>query len=74
MGFFLLMAGVSIVLAASGLREAWLWFTAVGNYLCVAALFALEYAFRRRKFPRDGRVSPTQQIRMLRAALRSERR
>lgn len=71
--FFLLMAAVSTALAVTDAREAWVWFTAVGNYLCVAALFALEYVFRRRKFPRDGRVSPTQQMRMLRAALRNER-
>ena len=74
MVFFLLMAAVSTALAATGAREAWVWFTAVGNYLCVATLFALEYVYRRRKFPRDGRVSPRQQIRMLRAALRNGRR
>jgi len=30
---------------------AWSWFANVLNYLLVAALFALEYAYRRRRFP-----------------------
>jgi uncharacterized membrane protein len=75
--FFLVMAAVSAALAAlaaSGAREAWVWFTAVGNYLCVAALFAVEYVYRRRRFPRNAAASPRQQIRMLRAALRNQRR
>jgi uncharacterized membrane protein len=71
--FFLLMAAVSTALAASGAHEAWVWFTAVGNYICVAALFALEYVFRRRTFRSDDRVSTRQQIRMLRDALRDQR-
>jgi len=72
--FFLAMAAVSAALAASGAREAWVWFTAVGNYLCVAALFAVEYFYRRRRFPHNAAVSPRQQIQMLRAALRNPRR
>jgi uncharacterized membrane protein len=76
--FFLLMAAISAVLAASGAHAAWMWFTAVGNYLCVAALFALEYAYRRRRFPRDdhrsGQISPRQQMDLLRAALRERAR
>jgi len=72
--FFVVMAAISATLAASGAREAWLWFTAVGNYLCVAALFAVEYAYRRRRFPSNATVSPRQQIQMLRAALRNQRR
>jgi uncharacterized membrane protein len=72
--FFLVMAGISAALVASGAREAWVWFTAVGNYLCVAALFAIEYVYRRRRFPHNAAVSPRQQIRMLRAALRNPRR
>ncbi len=68
--FFLLMAAVSTALAVSGAHAAWVWFTAVGNYLCVAALFAVEYAYRRRRFPRDDHVSPRQQMALLRAALR----
>ena len=71
--FFMLMAAVSTALAATGAHEAWVWFTAVGNYLCVAALFALEYVFRRRKFRSDDRVSTRQQIQMLRDALREQR-
>jgi len=71
--FFLLMATVSGALAAFGAHEAWVWFTAVGNYLCVAALFAIEYAYRRRRFPRGDHVSPRRQMAMMRAALRNRR-
>ena len=63
------MALVSGALAAIGAHEAWVWFTAVGNYLCVAALFAIEYGYRRWRFPNDSRVSPGRQLRMLRATL-----
>lgn len=72
--FFLFMAAVSVALAVSGAREAWVWFTAVGNYLCVAALFAIEYGYRRWRLPRNDHVSPRQQLLMMRAALRSQRR
>jgi len=72
--FFLVMAMVSVALAASGVREAWVWFTAVGNYLCVAALFAIEHAYRRWRFPHNDSVSPWQQILMMRAALWNRRR
>jgi len=72
--FFLTMAAVSAALAASGAHAAWVWFTAVGNYLCVAALFAVEYVYRRRRFPHNAAVSPRRQIQMLRAALRNPRR
>ena len=71
--FFLAMAIVSVALAASGAREAWVWFTAAGNYLCVGALFAIEYGYRRWRFPRNDHVSPRQQMLMLRSALRNRR-
>ncbi len=73
-GFFLAMASLSAVLAAFGAYRAWVWFTAVGNYLCVAALFAIEYGYRRWRFPRDDHVSPWHQILMMRAALRERGR
>jgi uncharacterized membrane protein len=72
--FFLIMAAVSGALAASGAREAWVWFTAAGNYLCVGALFAIEYGYRRWRFPRNDHVSPMQQILMIRAAFGNRRR
>jgi uncharacterized membrane protein len=71
--FFLSMAAVSGALAATGAHEAWVWFTAVGNYLCVAALFAIEYGYRSWRFPNSGRVSPRRQLEMLRAALQDRR-
>ena len=73
-GFFLIMAAMSVVLAASGAHAAWVWFTAVGNYACVAALFALEYGWRRRRFPRKDRVTPWQQVALLRDTLRKRQR
>ena len=72
--FFLLMATVSGTLVALAAHEAWVWFTAVGNYLCVAALFALEYGYRRWRFPRREHVSPLRQLAMLRAAMRTRDR
>jgi len=72
--FFLIMAAISVALAASGAREAWVWFTAIGNYLCVAALFAIEYGYRRWRLPRKDHVSPRQQLLMMRAALRDQHR
>ena len=71
--FFLSMAMVSGTLAAIGAHAAWVWFTAVGNYLCVAVLFTIEYGYRRWRFPSDSRVSPGRQLEMLRAALRDGR-
>ena len=72
--FFLAMAIVSVALAASGAREAWVWFTAAGNYLCVGALFAIEYGYRRRRFPHSGHVSPMRNMSMLRSAFSNRRR
>lgn len=72
--FFLAMAIVSVALAVSGAREAWVWFTAAGNYLCVGALFAIEYGYRRRRFSRDDHVSPLQHLSMLRSAFSNRRR
>jgi uncharacterized membrane protein len=71
--FFLFMAMISVALAASGAHEAWVWFTAVGNYLCVAALFAIEYGYRRWRFPHEDRTSLWRHILMMRAALRNQR-
>jgi uncharacterized membrane protein len=76
--FFLLMAATSAALALSGAHAAWVGFTAVGNYLCVVALFALEFAYRRWRFPRDEHrtdpISPWQQVALFRAALRERAR
>ena len=72
--FFLLMAAVSATLAVAAAHEAWVWFTAVGNYLCAAALFAIEYGYRRWRFPRKEHASPLRQMEMLRTFLRSRER
>ena len=72
--FFIVMALVSGALAAAGTIEAWTWFTAVGNYLCVAALFAVEFTWRRYRFPRQAHVALLAQIAMMRAAIRARRR
>ncbi|MEO8346532.1 MAG: hypothetical protein ABI607_12640 [Betaproteobacteria bacterium] len=72
--FFLVMATVSATLATLAAHDAWVWFTAVGNYVCVAALFAIEYGYRRWRFPRKVHASPMRQVEMLRSALRSRER
>jgi uncharacterized membrane protein len=71
-GFFLLMAVVSCALAA-GSHAAWLWFTAVGNYVCVAALLVGEYAYRRARFAQYRHASPVELFKLVRAALREQR-
>jgi uncharacterized membrane protein len=47
---FAAMAGVALALALRGSLEAWSTFTNVVSYLLVAALFAGEYVYRRRRF------------------------
>ena len=72
--FFIVMASVSGALAATGAIEAWTWFTAVGNYLCVVALFAVEFTWRRYRYPRKVEVALLAHIAMMRAAIRARRR
>jgi uncharacterized membrane protein len=71
--FFVLMAGVSATLAVTGARVAWLWFTAIGNYLCVAALFGGEYAYRCARFSNYRHASPFKLFRIIRGAMRELR-
>jgi len=47
---FAAMAGVALALALRGSLEAWSTFTNVVSYLLVAALFAGEHAYRRKRF------------------------
>jgi uncharacterized membrane protein len=47
---FAAMAGAALALALRGSIEAWSAFTNVVSYLLVAALFAGEHAYRRRRF------------------------
>jgi len=70
--FFVVMAVISGALLAIGAHAAWAWFTAVGSYLCIALLFALEYLYRRHRLPDRHYVSPLRQLAMVRAALRAK--
>ncbi len=72
-GFFLTMAAVSVVLAVTGPRMAWAWFTAVGNYLCVGMLFVGEYVYRRARFSHYEHASPLRLLGMVRRAIRELR-
>jgi len=70
--FFLVMAAVSAGLVAIQAHAAWAWFTAVGSYLCIGLLFALEYGYRRYRFPDRPYVSPLRQLALVRDALRTK--
>lgn len=72
-GFFLAMAAVSLVLAVTGPRMAWAWFTAVGNYLCVVVLFVGEYVYRRVRFSHYQHASPLRLLGIVRRAIRELR-
>jgi uncharacterized membrane protein len=72
-GFFLAMAAVSAVLAVTGPRMAWAWFTAVGNYLCVGMLFVGEYVYRRVRFSHYEHASPLRLLGIVRRAIRELR-
>jgi uncharacterized membrane protein len=72
-GFFLTMAAVSLVLAITGPRMAWAWFTAVGNYLCVGMLFVGEYVYRRVRFSHYQHASPLRLLGIVRRAIRDLR-
>jgi uncharacterized membrane protein len=72
-GFFLTMAAVSLVLAVTGPRVAWAWFTAVGNYLCVGMLFVGEYVYRRVRFSHYEHASPLRLLGIVRRAIRELR-
>ena len=64
--FFLLMAAVSIMLAAVSWTAAWTWFTAVGNWVCVGALFGGEYLYRRMHFSQYTHATPMQLLKIIR--------
>lgn len=71
--FFLTMAAVSLVLAVTGPRAAWAWFTGVGNYLCVGMLFVGEYVYRRVRFSHYQHASPLRLLGIVRRAIRELR-
>jgi len=47
----LLIAGVTPPIGVA--QRTWSWFAHLGGYLLVAACFVFEYAYRRRRFPRQ---------------------
>lgn len=56
--FFVVAAAVAAALAAWGSARAWIAYTAVGNYVAVAALFVGEYFYRRRRFAHYRHATP----------------
>jgi uncharacterized membrane protein len=48
---FILLAATNLVLAVFATRATWSLFANVLNYLIVAILFLIEFAYRRRRFP-----------------------
>jgi uncharacterized membrane protein len=69
--FFLTMAAVSATLATLPSPLAWTWFTAVGNWVCVAALFLGEYLYRRARFGRYAHAAPGELFALVRAQWRT---
>jgi len=65
---FAAMAGVALALALRGSLEAWSTFTNVVSYLLVAALFAGEYAYRRRRFRHHRHAGLRELVRNVRGA------
>jgi uncharacterized membrane protein len=63
--FFVAMAMVCAILASYGLERAWAWFTGVGNYLLVAALFVGEWIYRQRRFAHYRHANPIELIRLV---------
>ena len=72
--FFLTMASVSILLAATAPIEVWSLFTNLLSYVLVAALFLGELAWRHRRFPTLRHASPLELVRLIRqsGAMRHE--
>lgn len=69
--FFLAMAAASSALAVLPSRAPWMWFTAFGNWLCVAALFFGEHVYRRKRFAQYAHASPMQLLALVRAQWRA---
>lgn len=65
---FAAMAGVALMLALRGPLEAWSTFTNVVSYLLVAALFAGEHAYRRRRFRQYRHAGLRELVRNVRVA------
>jgi len=55
--FFALMACISLGLALWASTLAWSLFTNLGNYLLVGVFFAVEYHYRRMKYPQYAHAS-----------------
>ncbi|MEO6565605.1 MAG: hypothetical protein ABIO63_06180 [Casimicrobiaceae bacterium] len=66
--FFFTMAATSVILAAASWTTAWMWFTAVGNWVCVAAFFCGEYLYRRLHFSHYTHATPLQLLAIIRSS------
>jgi len=69
--FFLAMAAISAALAVLQSAAPWAWFTAFGNWACVAALFFGEHLYRRKRFAHYAHASPMQLVALVRAQWRA---
>ena len=72
--FFVAMAGISAALSTLSSLAAWAWFTAVGNWVCVAALLFGEFCYRRVRLARYPHASPAQVWALVRAKWRTSYR
>ena len=69
--FFLVMAAVSVVLAAMSWTAAWTWFTVAGNWVCVGVFFCGEYLYRRVHFAHYTHATPMQLLAIIRTQWRA---
>lgn len=61
-GLFVVMAVVCLVLATPAMTLAWQWWTGVGQWTCVAALFIGERVYRKRRFAHYAHASLGRQL------------
>jgi uncharacterized membrane protein len=69
--FFVAMAAISAALAALPSPAPWAWFTSLGDWLCVAALFFGELVYRRKRFAHYPHASPMRVFALVRAQWRA---
>lgn len=69
--FFLVMATVSVGLAAMAWTAAWTWFTVAGNWICVGTFFCAEYWYRRVHFAHYTHATPLQLLAIIRTQWRA---
>jgi len=61
-GLFVAMAVVCIALSTPATTLAWQWWTGIGQWVCVAALFIGERVYRKRRFAHYAHASLAHQL------------